>query len=88
MPFRNLGGRFDLGWPHLGEVVTQYVMDRVHEGRQVLFLVSYHYSKGDHQRGCAGFAKKWSGLFEQIFLIYKWKTCGVTLPREPLAAVR
>ena len=31
MPFRNLGGRFDLGWPHLGEVVTQYVMDRVHE---------------------------------------------------------
>ena len=55
MPFRNLGGRFDLGWPHLGEVVTQYVMDRVHEGRQVLFLVTYHYSRGDHHRGCAGF---------------------------------
>ena len=32
--------------------------------------------------------QKWSGLFEQTFLIYKWKTCGVTLPREPLAAVR
>ncbi|WVH10012.1 MAG: hypothetical protein EoVTN8_1543 [Fluviibacter phosphoraccumulans EoVTN8] len=55
MPFRNLGGRFDLGWPHLGEVVTQYVMDRVHEGRQVLFLVMYHYSRGDHHHGCAGF---------------------------------
>lgn len=55
MPFRNLGGRFDLGWPHLGEVVTQYVMDRIHEGRQVLFLVTYHYSKGDSHRGCAGF---------------------------------
>lgn len=55
MPFRNLGGRFDLGWPHLGEVVTQYVMDRVHEGRQVLFLVTYHYSRGNHHRGCAGF---------------------------------
>lgn len=55
MPFRNLGGRFDLGWPHLGEVVTQYVMDKVHEGRQVLFLVTYHYSKSDHHRGCAGF---------------------------------
>ena len=55
MPFRNLGGRFDLGWPHLGEVVTQYVMDRVHEGRQVLFLVTYHFSRGDHHRGCAGF---------------------------------
>ena len=35
-----------------------------------------------------GVTQKWSGLFEQIFLIYKWKTCGVTLPREPLAAVR
>lgn len=55
MPFRNLGGRFDLGWPHLGEVLTQYVMDRVHEGRQVLLLVTYHYSRGDHHRGCAGF---------------------------------
>jgi hypothetical protein len=55
MPFRNLGGRFDLGWPHLGEVVTQYVMDKVHEGRQVLFLVTYHYSKSDYHRGCAGF---------------------------------
>lgn len=41
------------------------------------------------QHSDAGLAtKKWSGLFEQIFLIYKWKTCGVTLPREPLAAVR
>ena len=55
MPFRNLGGCFDLGWPHLGEVLTQYVMDRVHEGRQVLFLVTYHFSRGDHHRGCAGF---------------------------------
>ena len=32
--------------------------------------------------------EKWSGLFEQIFLIYKWKTCGFTLPLGPLAATR
>lgn len=64
MPFRNLGGRFDLGWPHLGEVVTQYVMDRIREGRQVLFLVTYHYSKGDHHRGCAGFAYDQQAAFE------------------------
>lgn len=32
--------------------------------------------------------QKWSGLFEQIFLIYKWKTCGITLPLGPLAAAR
>ena len=55
MPFRNLGGRFDLGWPHLGEVLTQYVMDRVREGRQVLLLVTYHFSRDDRHRGCAGF---------------------------------
>ena len=24
-PFRNLGGRFDLGWPHFGEVITGQV---------------------------------------------------------------
>lgn len=64
MPFRNLGGRFDLGWPHLGEVVTQYVMDQVHAGRQVLFLVTYHYSKGDHHRGCAGFGYDQQAAFE------------------------
>ncbi len=32
--------------------------------------------------------QKWSGLFEQIFLVYKWKTCGFTLPLGPLAAAR
>jgi hypothetical protein len=24
-PFHNLGGMFDLGWPHLGEVLANYV---------------------------------------------------------------
>jgi hypothetical protein len=55
MPFRNLGGMFNLGWPHLGEILTQYVMDRVREGRRVLLLITYHWSRGDPQRGCAGF---------------------------------
>lgn len=55
MPFRNLGGMFNLGWPHLGEILTQYVMDRVREGRRVLLLITYHWSRGDPLRGCAGF---------------------------------
>jgi hypothetical protein len=55
MPFRNLGGMFDLGWPHLGEVVAHHVARMVAEGRQVLFLITYHFSKGDRRRGCAGF---------------------------------
>ncbi|HCZ15749.1 MAG TPA: hypothetical protein DHV85_14415 [Candidatus Accumulibacter sp.] len=56
MPFRNLGGIFDLGWPHLGEVLAHHVQRVVSAGRHVVFLVTYHYSKGDPRRGCAGFA--------------------------------
>ncbi len=55
MPFRNLGGIFDLGWPHLGEVLQHHVMGMVEQGRRVLMLITYHYSKGDPKRGCAGF---------------------------------
>jgi hypothetical protein len=54
-PFRNLGGMFNLGWPHLGEVLANYVHDQVSTGRWVLLLITYHYSKSDKQRGCAGF---------------------------------
>ena len=55
MPFRNLGGIFDLGWPHLGEVLASHVQRTVDAGRRVLVLITYHWSKGDPQRGCAGF---------------------------------
>jgi hypothetical protein len=54
-PFRNLGGMFNLGWPHLGEVLAHEVGNVVGAGRRVLFLITYHFSKGDPQRGCAGF---------------------------------
>ncbi len=54
-PFRNLGGCFDLGWPHLGEVLSDYVLSVVREGRRALVTSTYHYSKGDPRRGCAGF---------------------------------
>ena len=54
-PFRNLGGMFNLGWPHLGEVLAHHVQQVVGAGRRVLVLITYHYSKGDPHRGCAGF---------------------------------
>lgn len=54
-PFRNLGGMFNLGWPHLNEVLSHHVNDIVHTGRQILVLITYHFSKGDPHRGCAGF---------------------------------
>lgn len=54
-PFRNLGGMFNLGWPHLGEVLTHHVHSVVGTGRRMLLLITYHFSKGDEHRGCAGF---------------------------------
>ena len=54
-PFRNLGGMFDMGWPHLGEVLAQYVQRMVKNGRRVLLLITYHFSRGDAHRGCSGF---------------------------------
>lgn len=54
-PIRNIGGMFDLGWPHLGEVLASHVARMVAEGRRVLILITYHFSKGDRKRGCAGF---------------------------------
>jgi hypothetical protein len=55
MPFRNLGGMFDLGWPHLGEVLAHHVLRMTSAGRRVLVLITYHWSKGNPLRGCAGF---------------------------------
>lgn len=54
-PFRNLGGMFDLGWPHLGETITDAVAKVVGAGRRSLMIITYHYSKGSEHRGCAGF---------------------------------
>ncbi len=55
MPFRNLGGIFDLGWPHLGEVLAHHVQRMTGTGHRVLFLITYHWSRGNPRRGCAGF---------------------------------
>jgi hypothetical protein len=55
LPLRNLGGRFDLGWPYFGEVLEDHVRDMVEQGQRTLALITYHYSKGDSHRGCAGF---------------------------------
>ena len=54
-PFRNLGGRFSLGWPYFGEVLAEQIRNMIGQGRRTLMLITYHYSKGDPHRGCAGF---------------------------------
>jgi hypothetical protein len=54
-PFRNLGGIFDLGWPYLGELVTEAVAEGIREGHGSLLMITYHFSRGERLRGCAGF---------------------------------
>ena len=54
-PFRNLGGMFHLGWPHLNEALAHHVLRTARQGRQTLALITYHFSRGDPGRGCAGF---------------------------------
>lgn len=54
-PFRNIGGRFDLGWPFFQEVISEAVGYAIGKGREVVCITSYHFSHGDHHRGCAGF---------------------------------
>lgn len=54
-PYRNIGGYFDLGWPLLGEDLTNWVSYGISKGKKSLILVTYHYSHGDTHRGCAGF---------------------------------
>ncbi|PMR69824.1 hypothetical protein [Halomonas heilongjiangensis] len=54
-PFRNLGGIFDLGWPYLGEMLVDTVGEAIRAGHGALMIITYHFSRGERARGCAGF---------------------------------
>ena len=54
-PYRNIGGRFNLGWPYLGELIRDDVLFAADAGRDTIVLLTYHFSVGDSHRGCAGF---------------------------------
>jgi hypothetical protein len=54
-PFRNVGGRFDLGWPFFGELIREWVDFAFSRTRLCVVFVTYHFSTGDHHRGCKGF---------------------------------
>ncbi len=68
-PFRNLGGMFDLGWPHLGEVLAESIFRTVTSGRRVLIFITYHFSRGDANRGCGGFAYNTAAALEHCLAI-------------------
>lgn len=76
-PYRNIGGKFNLGWPLLNISFDKTVKSAVRRGNRVLVLVTYHYSSGDEHRGCAGFhydcneAKRFTEEFrKQILTVY------------------
>ncbi len=55
-PWRNVGGRFNLGWPTgLKGDITQWYNYAKSRQRACLVIVTYHFSRGDRHRGCAGF---------------------------------
>lgn len=54
-PYRNIGGKFDFGWPYFGTLLRKWAEYSMSKGRDCLVLVTYHFSKGDQHRGCAGF---------------------------------
>ncbi|MFA7208796.1 MAG: hypothetical protein WC120_00775 [Parcubacteria group bacterium] len=70
-PFRNIGGMFDLGWPYLGEVLYNTVNAAIEDSRRVLMIITYHYSKGDGHRGCAGFQYDCAAAVKHVFEVKK-----------------
>jgi hypothetical protein len=54
-PFRNVGGRFNLGWVGFRDAMVDQYEYAVSKKRVHLVIVTYHYSRGDKHRGCAGF---------------------------------
>jgi len=70
-PFRNIGGMFNLGWPYLGEVLSNTVNNAIESSQRVLILITYHYSKGDNHRGCAGFNYDCESAKKHVFEIKK-----------------
>ncbi len=54
-PFRNLGGRFDLGWPVFQHTFKSWRTYARRKRRDCLAIVTYHFSRSNPHWGCAGF---------------------------------
>ncbi|MBI2113216.1 MAG: hypothetical protein HYT50_01385 [Candidatus Wildermuthbacteria bacterium] len=52
---RNLGGRFDLGWPFFQSILWQWYQYAEGMERDCVIVATYHFSRGDIHRGCRGF---------------------------------
>lgn len=68
-PFRNIGGNFDLGAPLLNDLMVKARHNAIESGSRMLALCTYHYSKGDNHRGCAGHDHKTKAAMDEAFRI-------------------
>lgn len=53
--FQSLGGAFDFSVPYFGETLRLWIEQAIAQKRDALILNTYHFSKGDTHRGCAGY---------------------------------
>lgn len=53
--FDNVGGKFELGWPLFQDKINEWRAYATKMRRPCLMLTTYHFSRGDGHRGCAGF---------------------------------
>ena len=61
-PWRNIGGQFNLGWPHYKDTIKEWARYGVSKSRESVVFATYHFArgfKGEDQeivkhRGCAG----------------------------------
>lgn len=95
-PWRNLGGKFDLGWFGFAQSMREWVDYATVRGRNSLIVVTYHYARGDTHRGCRGFdydvekARDFTrGLKEQFNRVFGRNTvhtvqCGIETDWESL----
>ena len=76
-PWRNLGGMFDIGWFGFAQSIKEWFDYAVNQGHDCLVFATYHFAKGDRERGCRGFhydidvaresTKKLKDQFDRVF---------------------
>lgn len=75
-PWRNLGGKFDLGWMGFQQSMKEFVHYAISKGRNVLIFVTFHWSRGDKHRGCRGFNYEFDDAFKfALKLKQQFDTC-------------
>jgi hypothetical protein len=95
-PFRNLGGKFNAGWPFFQGALEEWRSHATNKGRHCLIFVTYHFSRGDAHRGCRGFnydtdaarqeAERLKNQIDQVYRGHAVKTivCGIETDYDAL----